>query len=277
MANFDNISYFPPDSLEDSLMPRFAANLTMLFSEHQFLERFALAKTGGFAAVEFLFPYAFAPADIKAALDNNSLKLVLHNFPPGDWDAGERGIACHPDRVSEFRSGVAKAIEYASILGVPQLNCLVGKTPQDADPLLVHDTLVSNLQFAASELKKVGLKLLIEPINTFDIPGFYLSKTEQGIDLLDLVGADNAFLQYDIYHAQRMEGELANTIKKYFDRIGHIQIADNPGRNEPGTGEINYSFLFALLDSLGYDGYVGCEYKPLKTTEAGLGWMAQYA
>jgi hydroxypyruvate isomerase len=250
MANFDNISYFPPDSLEDSLMPRFAANLTMLFSEHQFLERFALAKTGGFAAVEFLFPYAFAPADIKAALDNNGLKLVLHNFPPGDWDAGERGIACHPDRVSEFQSGVAKAIEYASILGVPQLNCLVGKTPQDADPLLVHDTLVSNLQFAASELKKVGLKLLIEPINIFDIPGFYLSKTEQGIALLDLVGADNAFLQYDIYHAQRMEGELANTIKKYFDRIGHIQIADNPGRNEPGTGEINYSFLFALLDIL---------------------------
>lgn len=276
MANFDNISYFPPDSLKDSLMPRFAANLTMLFSEHPFLERFALAKTGGFAAVEFLFPYAFAPADIKAALDNNGLKLVLHNFPPGDWDAGERGIACHPDRVSEFRSGVAKAIEYASILGVPQLNCLVGKTPQDADPLLVHDTLVSNLQFAASELKKVGLKLLIEPINTFDIPGFYLSKTEQGINLLDLVGADNAFLQYDIYHAQRMEGELANTIKKYIDRIGHIQIADNPGRNEPGTGEINYSYLFALLDSLGYDGYIGCEYKPLKTTEAGLGWMAQY-
>ena len=141
---------------------------------------------------------------------------------------------------------------------------------------MVHDTFVSNLQFAAAELKKSGLKLLIEPINTFDIPGFYLSKTAQGIAILDAVAADNAFLQYDIYHAQRMEGELANTIQKYFDRIAHIQLADNPGRNEPGTGEINYSYLFDLLTRLGYKGYIGCEYKPLKTTEAGLHWMGQY-
>jgi len=202
--------------------------------------------------------------------------LVLHNLPAGDWDAGERGIACHPDRVAEFRSGVAKAIEYATILGVPQLNCLAGKTPEGVDPTLVHDTFVSNLQFAAAELKKSGLKLLIEPINTFDIPGFYLSKTAQGIAILDAVAADNAFLQYDIYHAQRMEGELANTIQKYFRRIAHIQLADNPGRNEPGTGEINYSYLFDLLARLGYTGYIGCEYKPLKTTEAGLHWMGQY-
>jgi hydroxypyruvate isomerase len=202
--------------------------------------------------------------------------LVLHNLPAGDWDAGERGIACHPDRVAEFRSGVAKAIEYATILGVPQLNCLAGKTPEGVDPTLVHDTFVSNLQFAAAELKKSGLKLLIEPINTFDIPGFYLSKTAQGIAILDAVAADNAFLQYDIYHAQRMEGELANTIQKYFKRIAHIQLADNPGRNEPGTGEINYSYLFDLLARLGYTGYIGCEYKPLKTTETGLHWMGQY-
>lgn len=257
-------------------MPRFAANLTMLFNEVPFLERFALAKTGGFKAVEFLFPYAFNVQDIKSALDNNALKLVLHNLPAGDWDAGERGIACLPDRVDEFRSGVAKAIEYATILEVPQLNCLAGKAPEGSDPKVLRDTFVANLQYAASELKKVGLKLLIEPINTFDIPGFYLSKTEQAIAILDAVGADNAFLQYDIYHAQRMEGELSNTIQKYFKRIAHIQLADNPGRNEPGTGEINYEYLFGLLDRLSYDGYIGCEYKPLKSTEAGLGWMSQY-
>ena len=257
-------------------MPRFAANLTMLFNEVPFLERFALAKTGGFKAVEFLFPYDFDVQAIKSALDNNALKLALHNLPAGDWNAGERGIACLPDRVTEFRAGVAKAIEYATILGVPQLNCLAGKAPAGADPKALHDTFVSNLQYAANELKKAGLKLLIEPINTFDIPGFYLSKTEQGIAILDAVDADNAFLQYDIYHAQRMEGELANTIQKYFSRIAHIQLADNPGRNEPGTGEINYEYLFGLLDRLGYAGYIGCEYKPLKTTEAGLGWMNQY-
>jgi hydroxypyruvate isomerase len=257
-------------------MPRFAANLTMLFTEVPFLERFALAKTGGFKAVEFLFPYAFEVQDIKTALDRNALKLVLHNLPAGDWDAGERGIACLPERVAEFRSGVTKAIDYAGALGVPQLNCLAGKAPAGVDPQLLHDTFVSNLQYAASELKKASLKLLIEPINTFDIPGFYLSKTAQGIAILDAVGADNAFLQYDIYHAQRMEGELGNTIQKYFSRIGHIQLADNPGRNEPGTGEIHYAYLFDLIDRLGYTGYIGCEYKPFKTTEAGLGWMGQY-
>lgn len=257
-------------------MPRFAANLTMLFNEVPFLERFALAKTGGFKAVEFLFPYAFNIQDIQSALDRNALKLVLHNLPAGDWDAGERGIACLPDRVAEFRSGVAKAIDYACALGVPQLNCLAGKVTEGVDPKKLHDTFVDNLQYAASEFKKVSLKLLIEPINTFDIPGFYLSRTEQGIAILDAVGADNAFLQYDIYHAQRMEGELGNTIQKYFNRIGHIQLADNPGRHEPGTGEIHYAYLFDLLESLGYGGYIGCEYKPLKTTEAGLGWMGHY-
>jgi hydroxypyruvate isomerase len=257
-------------------MPHFAANLTMLFNEVPFLERFALAKTGGFKAVEFLFPYEFDVQEIKSAVDNNALKLVLHNLPAGDWNAGERGIACLPDRVAEFRSGVSNAIEYATILEVPQLNCLAGKTPEGSDPKVLLNTFVANLQYAARELKKVGLKLLIEPINTFDIPGFYLSKTEQGIAILDAVGADNAFLQYDIYHAQRMEGELGSTIQKHLSRIAHIQLADNPGRNEPGTGEINYEYLFGLLDRLGYDGYIGCEYKPLKSTEAGLGWMSQY-
>ena len=258
-------------------MPRFAANLTMLFNEVPFLERFALAKTGGFKAVEFLFPYEFDAQEIKSALDNNALKLVLHNLPAGDWSAGERGIACLPDRVAEFRSGVAKAIEYAAILEVPQLNCLAGKAPAGSDPKVLHDTFVSNLQYAASELKKVGLKLLIEPINTFDIPGFYLNFTSQALSILDEVGADNACVQYDIYHAQRMEGELAATMQKHLARIGHIQLADNPGRNEPGTGEINYSFLFKHLERIGYSGWIGCEYKPATTTEAGLGWLQQAA
>ena len=182
-------------------MPQFAANLTMLFNEKPFLERFALAKIGGFKAVEFLFPYAFEASEIKSALDNNVLKLVLHNLPAGDWDAGERGIACHPDRIEEFRTGVAKAIEYATYLNVAQVNCLAGKAPAGVDTKLVHDTFVSNLTYAAEQLKRVNIKLLIEPINTFDIPGFYLSKTQQAIDIMDEVGSDNLYLQYDIYHA----------------------------------------------------------------------------
>jgi len=203
------------------------------------------------------------------------LKLVLHNLPAGDWDAGERGIACHPDRVAEFRDGVGQAIVYAKALGVPQLNCLAGKAPAGVSPELLRKTFVENLRFAATELKKAGLRLLIEPINTFDIPGFYLSRTAQAIEILDEVGADNAFVQYDLYHAQRMEGELAATAQKHLARIGHVQLADNPGRNEPGTGEMNYAFLFKHLDRIGYTGWIGCEYKPAAGTEAGLGWRQQ--
>ena len=253
-------------------MPKFAANLTMLFTEHAFLDRFDHAAKAGFKAVEFLFPYAFNPGEIKRRLDANGLQLVLHNLPAGNWDAGERGIACHPDRVSEFREGVEQAIGYAQVLGVRQLNCLVGKASAGVADGVLRQTVVDNLSFAAESLKKAGLRLLIEPINTFDIPGFYLNRTVQAAGLLVEVGADNAFIQYDIYHAQRMEGELAATMEKYLPRIGHIQLADNPGRNEPGTGEINYPFLFAHLDRIGYDGWIGCEYKPATTTEAGLGW-----
>ena len=253
-------------------MPRFAANLSMLFTEQPFLDRFEPAAKAGFKAVEFLFPYAFSAADIRARLEANGLTLVLHNLPAGDWEAGERGIACRPDRVEEFRTGVAQAITYAKALGVKQLNCLAGKVPPGVSDATLRQTLVDNLRYAAAELKKNSLRLLIEPVNTFDIPGFYLNRTVQAIHLLDEVGADNAFVQYDIYHAQRMEGELAATMNKYLPRIGHIQLADNPGRNEPGTGEINYPFLFAHLDRIGYDGWIGCEYKPAATTEAGLGW-----
>jgi hydroxypyruvate isomerase len=258
-------------------MPRFAANLSMLFNEVGFLDRFERAAKAGFTAVEFLFPYAWPATEIKQRLDAHGLKLVLHNLPAGNWDAGERGIACHPDRVAEFRDGVTKAIEYARVLGVPQLNCLAGKVQPGVPADALRRTLVENLRYAAAELKQAGLKLLIEPINTFDIPGFYLHRTDQALAILDEVGADNAFVQYDIYHAQRMEGELAATMSTRLKRIGHIQLADNPGRNEPGTDEINYSFIFAHLDRIGYDGWIGCEYKPAATTEAGLGWLQQLA
>ncbi|HVF63873.1 MAG TPA: hydroxypyruvate isomerase [Casimicrobiaceae bacterium] len=258
-------------------MPKFAANLTMLFNEVPFLDRFEHAAKAGFTAVEFLFPYAFEPSDIKAKLDANRLELVLHNLPPGNWDAGERGIACHPDRVDEFRAGVARAIEYATRLGAPQLNCLVGKTPAGVSDEAMRRTLVGNLRYAAAELAKADLRLLLEPLNSYDIPGIYLKYTAQAIDILDEVGARNAFVQYDIYHAQRMEGELAATTQKYLSRIAHMQLADNPGRNEPGTGEINYAFLFSHLDRIGYDGWIGCEYKPAASTEAGLAWRKKLA
>jgi hydroxypyruvate isomerase len=254
-------------------MPRFAANLSMLFTEVPFLDRFDRAARAGFGSVEFLFPYAHTPGEVAAKLKGNRLSLVLHNLPAGDWEAGERGIACLPDRVDEFRAGVAKAIEYATALGAPQLNCLAGKVPLGASDELLRRTFVANLKFAAAELKKAGLKLLIEPINTHDIPGFYLNRTAQAISIMDEVGTDNLLLQYDIYHAQRSEGELAATMEKHLARIGHIQVADNPGRNEPGTGEIHYPFLFAHLDRIGYQGFVGCEYKPRSGTEAGLAWL----
>jgi len=258
-------------------MPRFSVNLSMLFGERPFLERFAAAREAGFRYVEYMFPYEHPAQSLKDLLEQNGLKHVLFNLPAGDWDAGERGIACHPDRVAEFRDGVARAIAYAKVLGVGQLNCLVGKAPAGVPEEVLRRTVVENLRYAAVELKQAGLKLLVEPINTYDIPGFYLSRTAQAAALLDEVGADNAFIQYDLYHAQRMEGELAATALKYLPRIGHIQLADNPGRNEPGTGEINYAFLFAHLDRIGYAGWIGCEYKPAATTEAGLGWRQQLA
>ena len=258
-------------------MPRFAANLTMLFTEFPFLDRFERAARAGFRGVEFLFPYAFQARDIRARLEQFDLQLVLHNLPAGDWDAGERGIACHPDRASEFREGVELAVEYARALGVPQLNCLVGKRPAGIPDDVLHATLVENLHHAAQRLKAENIRLLIEPINPFDIPAFYLSRTDQALKLIDDVGGDNLFLQYDIYHAQRTEGELAATLAKHLKRIAHVQIADNPGRNEPGTGEINFPFLFGHLARSGYAGWIGCEYKPAISTELGLGWIEQLA
>lgn len=254
-------------------MPQFAANLTMLFTEQPFMDRFAAARAAGFQAVEYLFPYAFDKAVLAQALRDNGLQQVLHNLPAGDWDAGERGIACHPDRVAEFHEGVDRAIEYAKALACPQVNCLAGKLPAGVSREQGQATLVANLRFAADKLKAAGIKLLIEPINSFDIPGFFLNRTDQAQALIDEVGSDNLYIQYDIYHAQRMEGELAATMQKYLPRIAHIQLADNPGRHEPGTGEIHYPYLFRHLDAIGYRGWIGCEYKPKTSTTEGLGWI----
>lgn len=257
-------------------MPKFAANLTMLYNEIDFPDRFKAAADAGFRGVEYLFPYAYPKAQLAELLALNGLTQVLHNLPAGDWAKGERGIAVLPGRVGEFQDGVDKTIEYATALGCKQVNCLSGIAPADVDSDKLRETFVSNVRFAGQQLKAHGIKLLVEAINTFDIPGFYVSGTQQALDLIDAAGSDNIFFQYDIYHMQRMEGELAATIKKHLARIPHLQLADNPGRNEPGTGEINYPFLFDTIDKLGYTGWIGCEYKPVATTTAGLGWVKPY-
>jgi hydroxypyruvate isomerase len=257
-------------------MPRLAANLSMLFNEVEFLDRFEAAASSGFKGVEFLFPYAFPKEQIAERLRKHGLVQVLHNLPPGDWTRGERGIACLPDRVGEFQDGVGQAIDYALTLGCKQLNCLSGIGPPGMAADRLEATLVANLRFAADKLAAAGIRLLIEPINTFDIPGIFLCRTQQALDLMAAVGSDNLYLQYDIYHMQRMEGELAATIKAQLPRIAHMQLADNPGRNEPGTGEINYRFLLSFIDAIGYDGWIGCEYKPKGTTLDGLAWRGAH-
>lgn len=257
-------------------MPKFNANLSMLFTETPFLDRFAAAAEAGFRGVEYLFPYAFQKDDIAERLHKHGLTQVLFNLPAGNWEAGERGIACDPDRVSEFQDGVGKAIDYAKALDCAQVNCLAGIPPAGLEPRVARRTLAENLKFAASRLQDASLTLFAEPVNTYDIPGFFLNRSAQAIALFDEVGSPNLKLQYDIYHMQRMEGELANTIERLLPRIAHLQLADNPGRNEPGTGEINYPFLLNFIDRLGYDGWIGCEYKPRHGTKEGLGWMQAY-
>ncbi len=257
-------------------MTKLAANLTMLYNEVDFLDRFEAAAKSGFKGVEYLFPYPYPKEQLAERLAQHKLVQVLHNLPAGDWAAGSRGIACLPDRVGEFQEGVGAAIEYATTLGCKQVNCLAGIAPKGVDPDQVRATFVDNLRFAAEKLRAAGIKLLIEPINTYDIPGFYLNRTQQALEVIRDVGSANLFVQYDIYHMQRMEGELASTMKANLAQIAHIQLADNPGRNEPGTGEINYRFLFGFIDSIGYDGWIGCEYKPKGRTDDGLGWRAEH-
>jgi hydroxypyruvate isomerase len=244
----------------------------MMFPEVPFLDRFDAAAKAGFKAVEFQFPYAFAVSEIRQRLDDNGLTALLHNFPAGDWAAGERGLTCLPARVQDFRDGVARALEYAVPLGVERLNCLSGIAPSGEEPARVWATLTDNLRYAAHEAARAGIRVMVEACNSRDIPGFLLDTSARAIQAIDDAGAANLWLQYDIYHMQRAEGELAATIERLLPRIGHIQVADNPGRHQPGTGEINFPFLFDRLDQIGYDGWVAGEYNPQGPTADGLNW-----
>ncbi len=257
-------------------MPKFSANLTMMFNEVDFLERFSKASMAGFKAVEYMFPYDWPKEQLTDALHQNGLKQGLHNLPAGDWAGGDRGIACLPDRKAEFEDGVGLAIEYAKALECSNLNCLVGLTPQGISQTKILETLITNLRFAAAALEKEGIKLLVEALNNEGIPGFHLVRTQDVLQLLDEVNHRNIWFQYDVYHMQIMEGNLIQTISKNISRIGHIQIADNPGRHEPGTGEINFTNLFNAIDNTGYSGWIGCEYIPAGKTEDGLGWIKSY-
>ena len=257
-------------------MPRFAANTSFLFTEQPFLERFEAARRAGFGAVEFHFPYAFSPADVASAAKRAATPVVLFNLPAGNWEQGERGIACHPDRVGEFREGVARAIAYARALECPRVNCLAGIAPAEADRDRISATFVDNLRHAADALAAEGLELVIEPLNTRSIPGFYLSTSAHALDVIRGVGARNLKMQYDIFHMQIMEGNLAATIESALLQIGHIQFADVPDRHEPGTGEVNFDFLFDRIDRLGYDGWIGAEYIPGRHTSDTLGWLENY-
>ncbi|HEV7719383.1 MAG TPA: 2-oxo-tetronate isomerase [Arsenicitalea sp.] len=257
-------------------MPKFSANLSFLYPELPFLERFGAAAKDGFKAVEYVGPYAETKEKVAETLKTHGLTQALFNFPAGNWDAGERGIACLPDRIAEFREGVAKALDYAEALGCKKLNVLAGIAPASISHGVLEQTLIENLQYAAERCSKAGVQLVFEPINLRDMPGYFVSTTNHAERIIELAGVDNLYIQYDFYHMQIMQGDLVPTYDRLKARIGHVQIADNPGRNEPGTGEINYAFIFEALDRLGYDGWVGCEYKPKSGTTAGLGWMKPY-
>ncbi|GGY71718.1 hydroxypyruvate isomerase [Marinobacter zhanjiangensis] len=256
-------------------MPRFAANLTLLFNELPFEERFAAARQAGFRGVEYLFPYAWPEAMLAERLQENGLTQVLFNLPPGNWNAGERGIACLPGHEDEFRAGVDEAIRYARALGCKRLNCLAGLRPAQADESQLWATLRDNVAYAARRLQDEGITLCLEAINSrVDMPGFLLDTSARVVRLMDEVGADNLRLQYDLYHMQIMEGDLIRTLRQLMPRIGHIQFADNPGRHEPGTGEINFRSIFQALDEAGYNGWVSAEYHPKASTGEGLEWMS---
>ncbi|MDH0201127.1 2-oxo-tetronate isomerase [Comamonas aquatica] len=261
-------------------MPRFAANLSMLYNDVDFLDRFAAAARDGFKAVEYLFPYAYTPEQLAALLRQHGLQQVLFNAPPGDWDAGERGIACLPGREAEFREGIARAITYAQALQCPRIHVMAGLVPQDVDPATVRATYVANVRYAAEQAAAHGIQILLEPINGRDMPGFFLSRQDQAHALVAEIGATNVKVQMDLYHCQIVEGDLAMKIRQYLPtgNVGHFQIAGVPERHEPDVGELNYPYLFQLLDTLGYDGWIGCEYKPARgaaphATRDGLGWL----
>ncbi|MGB4065783.1 MAG: hydroxypyruvate isomerase [Azonexus sp.] len=255
-------------------MPQFAANLSFLFTDTAFPERFERAAAAGFQGVEYLFPYDWPARDVAEWLKAAAVEQVLFNLPPGDWAAGERGLACLPHRQGEFAESVEQALNYAMVLDCERVHCMAGLRPAGVGEMELEATYIANLQFAADRFATVGATVMIEPINSrIDMPGYWLDDVNKALRLLDAIDRPNVKLQLDLYHAQIIQGDLARTIEANIGRIGHVQIADNPGRHEPGTGEINYRFLFDLLDRLGYAGWVGCEYKPLTTTEAGLGWI----
>lgn len=257
-------------------MPRFAANLSMMYTEVPFLDRFSAAAADGFGAVEYLFPYEFAIEEIVKRLHDHGLTQALFNLPPGDWAAGERGMACIPGREAEFAASVDQALPYAQSTGCQRLHAMAGLIPAGVDEAAMRRTYVANLKAAAARLAPLGITLLIEPINTRDMPGFYLNWQQQAHDVLAEVGAPNLKVQMDLYHCQIMEGDLSKRLEKHWAGVGHIQIAGVPDRHEPDDGEVNFPHLFDRLEALGYTGFVGCEYRPRAGTSAGLSWLRRY-
>jgi hydroxypyruvate isomerase len=259
-------------------MPRFAANLSMMYAEHAFPDRFAAASADGFEAVEYLFPYAYPADELAMRLEDNGLVQVLFNAPPGNWDGGERGMACLPGREDEFRRSIEQALGYAHALRCPRIHVMAGIAPPDADRAALRATYLSNLAWAADEAEERGLDVLIEPINTRDIPGFFLNRQDQAHAVVQEIDAPNLKVQMDLYHCQIVEGDLAMKIRQYLPtgRVGHFQIAGVPDRHEPDLGEVNHHYLFELIDALGYTGHIGCEYRPRHGTSAGLGWFQPY-
>jgi len=254
-------------------MLKFAANLSWLFTEVDFLDRFEAASKAGFNAVEFLSPYDYDRQVLATKLKEHNLTQALFNMAIGDWDKGERGIAILPERREDFKESLAMAMAYAQALNCKNVHCMAGIIPDECDLFEIEATYISNLRYAAEEAAGLGITLLIEPMNSIDVPGYYLNYTEQAANVVEKVGADNLKIQFDIYHTQKTEGNIASTFTTYQNKIGHIQFGDNPNRNEPGTGEINFDFLFHHLEELGFEGFVSGEYKPKTTTEAGLAWL----
>jgi hydroxypyruvate isomerase len=259
-------------------MPRFAANLSMMYVEHAFLDRFAAAARDGFQAVEYLFPYEHPATELARRLKDNGLQQVLFNAPPGDWGAGERGMACLPGRGEELRTAVQRALEYAAVLECPRVHLMAGLAPAGVDRAVLGRTYLENLAWAAQEAAKQGVQILIEPINTRDIPGFFLNRQDEAHAIVSEVGAPNLKVQMDLYHCQIVEGDMSAKLRQYLPtgRVGHLQIAGVPQRHEPDLGEVNYPFLFDVIDETGFDGWIGCEYRPKAGTSEGLGWLRNY-
>lgn len=257
-------------------MPKLAANLSLLFTEHRFLERFDAARKAGFRDVEYQYPYEFTPEEVAAAARDAGVRVVLHNVPRGNTERGEHGTACLPGREQNFRDDLERAIAYARAVACGRLHCLAGVVPPDAGRAALHATYVSNLKYAAGRLRKESIELLIEPVSERTAANYFLGGSAQAIRVLDEVAADNAFLQYDLFHMQILEGNLASTIERLLPRIGHMQLADVPNRDEPGNGELNFNFLLAHIDRLGYAGWMGCEYNPRGDTVQGLKWAKSY-